>query len=256
MDALNHVYEIPLGDAKAFIIEGEKTILVDTGIAPFPPEVLAFFEQSGVKLGDEQQIEHFKKGSFQFIMDFILEKGFTVDTIICTHYHPDHTGCLKKLKEILNVPVAMHPLDTPFVEGKQEPPPSTMLPPEVAKHFKIEPCQVDLSLEHNQMFTPDLQVIHLAGHTKGSLCLLFKEEVLLAGDTVMGKNPLNPERGSSELNPPMPITTMDQEKAVRNLKKLLNYRFQVILPSHGEPIKENAKEKLKKLIEELAAVSG
>jgi hypothetical protein len=43
---------------------------------------------------------------------------------------------------------------------------------------------------------------------------------------------------------------------VRNLRKLLNYRFQIILPSHGEPIKENAKEKLKKLIEELAAVSG
>ena len=40
-------------------------------------------------------------------------------------------------------------------------------------------------------------------------------------------------------------------KAVKNLKKLLDYSFKVILPSHGDPIKENAKEKLKKFIEEL-----
>lgn len=250
MDALKYVYEIPLGDAKAFIINGEKTILVDTGIAPFPPEVFTFVEETGFKLADEQQIEHLRKGSFQFIMDFIKEKGFTIETIICTHYHPDHTGCLKKLKETLNVPVAMHPLDIPFIEGKESPPPSAMLPPKLAEYFKTESCKVDIALEDNQMFTTDLQVIHLEGHTKGHLCLLFKEEVLLAGDAIMGKNALNPEMGPNELNPPTPITSMDQEKAVSNLKKLLGYKFKVILPSHGESIKANAKEKLKKLIVE------
>lgn len=250
MNAIDHVHEIPLGNVKAFIIEGDKTILVDTGIAPVPLEVLSFFEKSGIKLGDEQQIEYLKKGSFQFIMDFIKGKSLAIDTIICTHYHADHTGCLKKIKDALKVPVAMHPMDIPFVEGKEEPPPSTMLPPKLAKHFKTEPCQVDINLADNQMFTPDLQVIHLEGHTKGNLCLLFKEEVLLAGDSVMGKNALNPAMGSKELNPPMATASMDQEKAVRNLEKLLNYEFEIILPSHGEPVKENAKEKLKKLIEE------
>ncbi len=250
MDALNQVHEIPLGNVKAFIIEGEKTILVDTGIGPVPPEVLAFFKKSGIKLGDEQQIEYLKKGSFQYIMDFIKEKSITIDTIICTHYHADHTGCLKKVKDTLKVPVAMHPLDIPYVEGKAEPPPSTMLPPKLAKHFKIEPCQVDITLVDDQMFTPDLKVIHLEGHTKGNICLLFKEEVLLAGDSVMGKNALNPVMGPKELNPPMATASMDQEKAVKNLGKLLNYNFKVILPSHGEPVKENAKEKLKTLIEE------
>lgn len=250
MEALNYVHEIPLGNTKAFIIEGEKNILVDTGIAPVPPQILDFFEKSGIKLGDEQQVEFLKKGSFQFIMDFIKDKGFTIDTIICTHYHPDHTGCLKKLKDVLKVPVAMHPLDIPLVEGKEEPPLSTMLPPKLAEHFKTEPCQVDIALEDNQMFTSDLQVIHLEGHTKGNICLLFKEEVLLPGDSVMGKNALNSEIAPNELNPPMPNASLDQEKAVRNLEKLLNYSFKVILPSHGEPVKENAKEKLKKLIEE------
>jgi glyoxylase-like metal-dependent hydrolase (beta-lactamase superfamily II) len=251
MDALNHVHEIPLGNVKAFIIEGEKTILVDTGIRPVPQEVLDFFEKTGIKLGDGEQLEFLKKGSFQFIVEYIRKKGLTIDTIICTHYHNDHTGSLKKLKETLNAPAALHPLDIPYVEGKEEPPPSKMLPPKLVKHFKSEPCPVEITLEDNQMFTPDLQVIHLEGHTKGNLCLLFKEEVLLVGDSLMGKNPLNPVLGANEINPPMPNASMDQEKAVKNLKKLLDYSFKVILPSHGEPVKENAKEKLKKFIEEL-----
>ena len=66
----------------------------------------------------------------------------------------------------------------------------------------------------------------------------------------MGKNALNPAMGPEELNPPMATASMDQEKAVKNLEKLLTYEFEIILPSHGEPVKENAKEKLKKLIEE------
>ena len=63
MDALDHVHEIPLGNVKAFIIEGEKTILVDTGIRPVPQEVLDFFEKTGIKLGDGEQLEFLKKGS-------------------------------------------------------------------------------------------------------------------------------------------------------------------------------------------------
>ena len=68
MNASNYVHEIPLGNVKAFIIEGEKTVLIDTGISPVPAEVLTFFEQNGIKLGDDEQRKFLKKGSFQFIM--------------------------------------------------------------------------------------------------------------------------------------------------------------------------------------------
>lgn len=248
MNASAHVHELTLGNVRVFVIQGEKTILVDSGIAPVHPEILAFFEKNGITLGDEQQIAYLKKGSFQYIMDFINEHNFIIDTIICTHYHADHTGCLKKLKDALKVPVAMHSFDIPFVEGTEEPPPSTVLPPKLAEHFKIEPCKVDITLQDNQMFTSDLQVIHLEGHTRGNLCFLFKNEVLLAGDSIMGKNALNTAVGPNEINPPMPTACHDQQKAIKNLKKLLNYQFEIIFPSHGEPIRENAKEKLKQFI--------
>ena len=248
---LKCVHEIPLGNVKAFILEGEKTILVDTGINPVPSDVLAFFEKSGIKLGDTSQLAYLEKGSFPFIMDYIDTHGLTIDTIVCTHYHTDHTGSLFQLKEALNVPVAMHPLDIPFVEGRKEPPPSTILPPKLAKHFKITPCPVDIPLKDKQMFTPDLQIIHLRGHTPGNLCLLFKESVLLVGDSIMGKNLLNPILGSDEINPPMPNASMDQEMALSNLSILLDYNFDVILPSHGDPIMEGAKGKLQSFIEEI-----
>jgi hypothetical protein len=64
----------------------------------------------------------------------------------------------------------------------------------------------------------------------------------------MGRNLLNPAMGPGEINPPLSNASMDQEKALANLKILLDYNFSAILPSHGEPITQNAYEKLKDFI--------
>jgi len=109
MDASKYVYEIPLGDAKAFIINGEKTILVDTGIAPFPPEVFAFIEETGFKLGDEQQIEHLRKGSFQFIMDFIKEKGFDLTASVNIPGVTNNAPAIKIITPSISSSVGMIP---------------------------------------------------------------------------------------------------------------------------------------------------
>jgi glyoxylase-like metal-dependent hydrolase (beta-lactamase superfamily II) len=252
MEALKHVHIIPLGDVKAFILEGESTVLVDAGIKPVHQDVINFFMKSGFKLGDEKEMELLRQGSFKFIKDFINKDGFNINKIICTHFHNDHTGCLKQLKEALHVPVAMHPMDIPYVEGKQEQPVSKVLPPELAKHFKSEPCMVEIELEDEQMFTRDIRIIHLEGHTKGHICILFKDKVLLAADSLMGKNRDNPLLGPDEINPPMDKTSMNHADAVKNLKKLLNYDFEIIIPSHGEAIKDNARDKLKRFVEGLA----
>jgi glyoxylase-like metal-dependent hydrolase (beta-lactamase superfamily II) len=248
MRQINGVYELDIANSKVFFIEGEKNILVDTGRGPADDVVLDFMEQSGMRITSEEERKVIKEGAYSTIVKFIDSKNITLDAIICTHYHNDHTGNLKKLKDLLNVPVAMHPEDIPFVEGTKEIPAPSFVPPEILKHIKVDPCKVDIQLKDGEFFTDDVQIIHVEGHTRGSICLLVKEKVLIAGDCVVGKNEATPVMGPEELNPPIEMFSTDYAQALKSLKKLLNYSFSSILPSHGASIEVNGKEKLARMI--------
>ena len=252
MTQIEGIYELEIANTKVFIIEGSKNLLVDTGSGPTHDEVLAFMEKSGLKFDNEALRKLMKQGAYQTIIDFLTQQNIKLDTIICTHCHEDHTGNVKKLKETLKVTVAMHPDDVPYVEGTKEIPPPAFIPPEILKHTKVEPCKVDVLLQDGEFITPDVQVIHVEGHTKGSICLLYKNQALIVGDCLVGKNERNPMMGPNELNPPIEMFSMDHEQALKSLQRLLNYDFSAILTCHGTSIRKNGKEKLEKLLKETA----
>jgi glyoxylase-like metal-dependent hydrolase (beta-lactamase superfamily II) len=187
-------------------------------------------------------------------MSFLRESNIKIDAIICTHHHSDHTGNLKQLKEFLQVPVAMHELDIPVVEGREEMPTPSFIPAEILKHLKIEPCGIDRALKDGEDYCEGLQVIHVPGHTKGSICLLYKNQALITGDCVVGYNERFPSQGNSELNPPIKMYSMDYAQAIKSLSKLLQYNFTAILPSHGMSIPERGKEKLWAMLGELGVI--
>jgi glyoxylase-like metal-dependent hydrolase (beta-lactamase superfamily II) len=251
MNRYGEVYELELGNTKVFLIDGKRKILVDTGLMSLPQEVIDFFEKSGMKMGDEKHKEVLRRGSYPYIVDFLNEKGITPEIIVCTHCHLDHVGNLAKLRNYYHLRVALHQLDIPIVEGREKLPTPSFVPSHLLKFFECEPCIVDQPLDDGVHILKDLKVIHLPGHTKGNIALLYQDEILIAGDCVSGRNELNPEMAPNDLNPPSPMASLDHKKALESLKKLLVYNFKIILPSHGKSIKEDGKERFTKMVEDL-----
>ncbi len=82
---MNGVIPISLGMVKAFILQGDRPVLVDTGTAGNARRLLAGLERQDVKPG-----------------------GFGL--VLITHTHPDHYGSLAVLKKTIPAPVAVHRL--------------------------------------------------------------------------------------------------------------------------------------------------
>jgi glyoxylase-like metal-dependent hydrolase (beta-lactamase superfamily II) len=251
MNRYGDVYELELGNTKIFLIDGKRKILVDTGLMPLPQEVVDFFEKSGMKMGDERQKEMLREGAYPSIVNFLNEKGITPEIIICTHCHLDHVGNLSRLKNYYKMQVALHQLDIPIVEGKEKLPIPSFIPSHLLKFFECEPCTVDQPLDDGVQISKDLKVIHIPGHTKGNIALLYRDEILIAGDCMSGKNELNPEIAPNDLNPPSPMASLDHKKALESLRKLLAYNFRTILPSHGSSIREDGRKRFIKMVEGL-----
>jgi glyoxylase-like metal-dependent hydrolase (beta-lactamase superfamily II) len=248
------IHELAIANTKVFVVEAQKNVLIDTGSAPLHEEVLKFLEKTGFVFENPGQKQLMKQGAYSTNMSFLRESNIKIDAIICTHYHSDHTGNLKRLKNSLKVPVAMHELDIPVVEGREEMPPPSFIPAEILKHLKIEPCGIDRALKDGEDFCDDLQIIHVPGHTWGSICLLYKNQALITGDCVVGYNERFPSQGNSELNPPVKMYGMDYAQAIKSLSTLLQYDFTAILPSHGTSIGERGKEKLRAMLGELGVI--
>lgn len=248
MSSFHGIHEIELSNTKAFYIDGSEKILVDTGLKPLHNDVLNYLTKNGYNFGDGG-FELLKKGSHHTILNFLKKNRFKVDVIVCTHCHGDHTGNLAQLKKELKVPVAAHSADIPFIEGREKVSNPQFVPEELLKHFEVETCKVDISLKDDEFFNEDLRIIHIEGHTKGSICLLYRDNVLIVGDTILGKNLLNPKMAPEELNLPAQWSCFDYKTALDNLPKLLNYSFNAILPSHGVSIKKDGKRRLEQLIQ-------
>ncbi len=164
--------------------------------------------------------------------------------MIATHYHVDHMGSMQKLKEISGARVAAHEEDALYMEGSR--------PYEVFKIdffrtlyygalrplFKYRYVEVDISLREGSCLDllGGLEVIHVPGHTRGSILLYGeKEGILFSGDTVRN------EKGRIEGPPPQ--FTPDLGLAWKGLvDKIFGLDFRALLPGHGDPILEGAKE--------------
>ena len=178
------------------------------------------------------------------------EAGHSLDQlkrIIPTHCHPDHVGSLATLKRATGAQVLAHEAEVPFITQEASLPrargPAWLLHTLTEPLFRPEPCPVDQPLKHGDTIEgTGLTVIHTPGHSPGSICLYHPEaRALFTGDALL--NMFGKMRG------PFPPFCWETQRARRSLARLVGLDVETIYFSHGETIREGAKEKIRSLVE-------
>jgi len=159
-------------------------------------------------------------------------KPSSLKLVVVTHAHYDHVGALKSLRGATGARVAAHRDEEPFIEGRRGLP-----------GVRHEPVEVDLVLGEGDV-VEGLRVIHVPGHTPGSIALLDEElGAIFIGDLAYEEN------GALYEIPQQ--YSLDPEGNRRSIKRLLELKFKHVLPSHGRPIIGRGREALEDLVKRL-----
>jgi glyoxylase-like metal-dependent hydrolase (beta-lactamase superfamily II) len=198
-----------------FIVNGGKITVIDTGTSGNAKKIVDNLEKLGHHAGD-------------------------VSTIILTHFHMDHVGSAKDLKEATGAQLAASAIDGEVISGaKTYPKPKNLLMRAATSLIKSSPVPVDVTLKDGDVIA-GLKVIATPGHTEGSIMLLDEDrKVLFAGDTLR----LDGEKVVT--GPKQFVWNENKEK--ESIRKVADLDFEVLLPGHGEHLKGNASAAVKAL---------
>jgi glyoxylase-like metal-dependent hydrolase (beta-lactamase superfamily II) len=172
--------------------------------------------------------------------------------VVVTHDHLDHVGSLSALKQDTSAQVLAHPADAQYISGQATPPPVSsgvmrLLLRLVAPLMpQPEPVAVDGLLQDGDHL--DLlggaTVVHLPGHTPGSIGLHFpSERLLICGDTI--------DHRRQRLRPPPKLFSADMDQALASLRRMAELEFDVLCPGHGDPIVGGAGDRVRAMVQAL-----
>lgn len=198
-----------------YLLRGERNVLVDTGIPPAPRRDLQpVLEQHGLALSD-------------------------IALILNTHGHPDHTGGNAAIKAAGGAGICLHKAEEPFLNDREKifdlysAPVFEAMGADAAAEKRAflagagPVLSADRVLDDGDVIEVgsgiELQVIHLPGHSHGSIGFYWADEaVLFSGDAVSG---LHVGEGK------LPII-LDISAYIKSLKRLREMPIRLLLCGH------------------------
>lgn len=207
---------IKLRFSNAFIVRGQRAILVDTGSAGEVAAIEAALRAEGLALADLSLILH-------------------------THVHADHVGSTADLLQLAPVPTAFHRLDSELMARGE----NGMLRgvglrgrimARVFNHGTFNRFQPDLFVEDGMRldsFGIAGQIVHTPGHTPGSISLLLDSGEAIVGDLLMGGYL------GGAIRPQVPndhYFSDDFAATKRSLARILGFKLQTLYVGHGGPL--------------------
>jgi glyoxylase-like metal-dependent hydrolase (beta-lactamase superfamily II) len=221
------VFQVSLGMVNVDFLVGEDVTVIDTGVPGSAPQIVAALREIGKEPRD-------------------------VGRILLTHLHADHTGSAKALQDAVaadggRAEMWMHAADAEVFQmgltsRAVQPSPGLLswlvfhLFIQRSSPMTVEPARVDRTLTDGETLpvAGGLEVIHVPGHTAGSVVLLWPQQggVLFAGDSC--------GQMAGRLGYPPIFEDFEQGKAA--LRRLAGLRFENALFGHGKPIRGGASQ--------------
>jgi glyoxylase-like metal-dependent hydrolase (beta-lactamase superfamily II) len=232
MEIVAGIHAIDYDFVSAYLIEDrDRLTLIDTGVADTAGNVLNEIARIGRTPADLRQI-------------------------VLTHAHFDHTGSVAELAAITGAAVLAHRLDAPVVRGDAEicPPVLSELERPYAEQassrvLPAAPCAVHRELDDGDSIEigDGATVIHVPGHTPGSIALyLRRQRALICGDAVAALNG----------RPIVGFFNCDPEQAARSFARLAELEFDVACFGHGDPLLADSALAFRRLAERLARANA
>jgi glyoxylase-like metal-dependent hydrolase (beta-lactamase superfamily II) len=228
----SNVYQLtgPLGTgvmgANVYVLVGDGLTLVDTG----------FWGRAGRVLREVERMGH---------------SPADIRRIVITHHHADHAGSLAAIRRLTGCRVAAHAADARYLDGtERQPGPSWpgwlggVVAP-LHRMWGTVPAAIDTLVDEGDEF-PDVcgaRVLHMPGHTPGSICLLLPDEgVVIVGDVLVHR---------FGLRLPTRLFTVDAQQEIESIKRVASLDFEVVCFGHGRPMRKNARASVARFAEKL-----
>lgn len=219
-----HVFEIDLGRVRAHLVAEERLTLIDAGVPGSAARIDRAIEAIG-RSPDE------------------------LGRVVCTHGHPDHAGGAAELVERDGVELLIHPAD--FANLPTTPRDAMRRPSRGRIFAAMTPLPKAATPIRDGDVLPvlgGLQVVHVPGHTPGSVCLYAaRERLLFVGDALQARFG-RPGFASRLYSDDWPAARL----AVQRMAAL---DVEVIAFSHYPPWRSNANGLLRRLAAEADRLS-